>query len=66
VRLVYLKASADVLQKRLNERRGHFFNAQLLESQLATLEEPIDAITADAAKEPVTLVAEIRRALGIR
>ena len=35
-----LHASKDVLQKRLSERKGHFFDPSLLDSQLATLEMP--------------------------
>lgn len=40
VRLLYLKASADVLASRLHQRRGHFMPPALLQSQLDTLEEP--------------------------
>jgi gluconokinase len=65
VRLIYLKADHGLLQKRLKERKGHFFTAELLTSQLETLEEPADAITLDAAKEPDALVTDIRSALGL-
>jgi carbohydrate kinase (thermoresistant glucokinase family) len=40
VRLLYLQASAQVLQDRLDHRSGHFMPASLLESQLRTLEPP--------------------------
>ena len=40
VRLLYLKAEKSVLEDRLAHRQGHFMPASLLESQLATLEEP--------------------------
>ena len=40
VRLLYLKADRAVLEERLHSREGHFMPASLLESQLATLEEP--------------------------
>lgn len=40
VRLVYLRGSRARLAERLAGRRGHFMPASLLESQLATLEEP--------------------------
>jgi carbohydrate kinase (thermoresistant glucokinase family) len=40
VRLLYLQASAQVLQDRLDHRSGHFMPASLLESQLHTLEPP--------------------------
>lgn len=37
---VFLNCSEDVLQKRLNARQGHFMKANMLSSQLATLEVP--------------------------
>ncbi len=40
VRIVYLHASSELLHERLAKRRGHFMPASLLDSQLATLEEP--------------------------
>jgi gluconokinase len=40
VRLVFLDASRDVLAARLTARHGHFFRADLLDSQLADLENP--------------------------
>ncbi len=40
VRLLYLKASRAVLEARVHERTGHFMPPDLLDSQLATLEEP--------------------------
>jgi gluconokinase len=40
VRFVYLQASRDRLAERLGHRSGHFFDPRLLDSQLATLEEP--------------------------
>jgi gluconokinase len=40
LRIVYLQASRELLVQRLRERKGHFFPQNLLDSQLATLEEP--------------------------
>ncbi|KAI0214347.1 putative gluconokinase [Lamellibrachia satsuma] len=37
---VYLRGSKDLLLSRLSQRRGHYMPAALLDSQLATLEEP--------------------------
>jgi gluconokinase len=37
---VYLDGTLDVLSARMRERQGHFMPASLLESQLATLEDP--------------------------
>ncbi len=52
VRLLYLKADASVLEERLHRRTGHFMPADLLESQLATLEEPA------ADEYPITVCVE--------
>src|SRR5262245_21980019 len=66
-RFVYLKASRDALLQRLAARRGHFAGPGLLDSQLATLEEPAtgEAIVVDAMLPIETLVAQIREALGV-
>jgi len=60
IRFVYLRASEPVLRARLEHRRGHFVDETLLASQLATLEEPVDALTVEAAL-PVERVVEIVR-----
>ena len=65
VRVVYLKASPGLLAQRLLERRGHYMKKEMLESQLATLEEPEDALTVDANRTPDEIVHEIRRHLGL-
>jgi gluconokinase len=65
VRLVYLKADRDLIRKRLRQRRGHFMNPALLESQFATLEEPKDALWVDASLAPGEIIATIRRQLQI-
>jgi len=41
VRVLYLKASAEVLEERVAHRPDHFMPASLLDSQLSTLEEPL-------------------------
>jgi gluconokinase len=65
VKLVYLKGSPEVIAERLRLRKGHFANAQILRSQLATLEEPEDAVVVDVGPPPAAIVAEIRRGLGL-
>ena len=47
VRFIYLKGSEALIRARLEKRKGHFFDPQLLHSQLETLEEPGDALTVD-------------------
>lgn len=60
VRFVYLDVPAGVLRERLKNRKHHFAGPELLDSQLATLEKPRDAIWVDGSK-PVDEVAAIAR-----
>ena len=64
-RFVYLKGDYELLKRRLGDRRGHYFNPDLLASQFDTLEEPEGAITVEVDDDPDTIVANIRRALGL-
>jgi gluconokinase len=64
VKLVYLKGSYELFSARVLARKGHFAKQDLLASQFATLEEPADAITVDAAPSPEGIVAEVRKRLG--
>ena len=64
VRFVHLEGDSDLISERLAGRRGHYMPASLLESQLATLEEPTDAITVSIDAPPDAIVAEIMKALG--
>jgi gluconokinase len=63
VRFVYLKGAESLLRARLEKRRGHYMPASLLASQIATLEEPEDAITVDVSATPEAIVAEILQRL---
>jgi gluconokinase len=65
VRFVYLRADPALLAERLAHREGHFFAAKLLDSQLAVLEEPREALSVDASHPAEDLVAEIRLWLGV-
>ena len=68
-RLVFchVTASPEVLQDRLQHRRGHYMPASLLPSQLATL-EPLDddepGFTVDAQGDPDDVLREALSALG--
>jgi len=55
----FLKGSAETIAGRLKARKGHYMNPNLLASQLATLEEPTDAIVVDIAPPPATVADEI-------
>lgn len=64
VDFVYLKGTADLLQQRLSQRQGHFMNPALLDSQLATLEEPQDSLVVEVDQPLSDIVAHIVAALG--
>ena len=65
VRFVHLNASRDVLERRLRERRDHFFDPDLLASQLETLQAPRDALVVDADRGLEAVVEDIEAALGL-
>jgi gluconokinase len=64
VYFVHLKGSEPLLRARLELRRGHYMPPSLLASQLASLEEPADAIVADISGTPDAIAANIIGALG--
>ena len=64
VQFVYLTGPRAVLEARLKARRGHFMPPTLLDSQLATLEPPADALTFSCEKSPEEIVAAAIQALG--
>jgi gluconokinase len=59
IRFVLLEAPKEVLMERLSHRPGHFMNPALLDSQLATLEMPSDAIRISAVQPPAQAVEQI-------
>jgi gluconokinase len=65
VSFVYLKASPEVLESRLRKRAGHYMKENMLRSQLATLEEPADAIVVDVSGSVEDSVKQIRERLGL-
>jgi gluconokinase len=65
VRFVFLQAGRELLRQRLESRRDHFMKADLLDSQLATLEEPRDAVVANAALPADEIVGRIRGELHL-
>jgi carbohydrate kinase (thermoresistant glucokinase family) len=64
VNVVYLRVHRDELQRRLSVRSEHFFPGSLLDSQLAALEEPTDAVVVDGVALPETIVTTILDRLG--
>lgn len=65
VTFVYLKGSYEVLSSRLNSREGHFMPPALLHSQLATLEEPKEAITVNIDQSPKRIVKAIINQISV-
>jgi gluconokinase len=62
VRFVYLAGSRALIAERMAQRRGHFMPSSLLESQLATLEEPSPdehAWVCDIRAAPHAIVADL-------
>ena len=58
-KVVYLHASAGLIRERMKARRHRYMPAALLDSQLATLEPPTDAISIDVAAPLAESVAAI-------
>jgi gluconokinase len=62
LRFVFLKGDKAVIANRLASRRGHYMPASLLDSQIATLEEPSPdeaAWVCDISESPEGLVADL-------
>jgi len=65
VKLVYLKGDYQVIRERLAQRRGHYMDPTLLDSQIETLEEPGEGLRIDASSEPHAIIKTIRNGLSI-
>jgi len=65
LKLVFLTGARALLEQRLQARPGHYMKAGMLDSQLAILEPPADALTLEVRQTPAALVADIRRALAL-
>ena len=63
LRWIYLKGRVDLIQARLEARKGHYMKAGLLESQFAALEEPSDALNVDIDDTPDAIADSILRRL---
>jgi gluconokinase len=62
-KVVYLHGAAELIRSRMQARKHRYMPAGLLDSQLATLEPPADAIAVDVAATPEECVAAIVSAL---
>jgi gluconokinase len=59
LRFVLLEVPRILLEQRLAERRNHYMSPALLDSQIATLELPKDAIRVHSDVDPELVVQEI-------
>ncbi|MEV0328592.1 gluconokinase [Micromonospora echinospora] len=68
VEFVHLDGSAEVIRERMSRRAGHYMPTSLLESQLATLEQPHPderVLVLDVALTPDELVSAALAGLGL-
>ena len=65
VKFVHLTGPRALLEERLESRRGHFMPPGLLDSQLAALESPSDALTFSCKLSPEEIITALVQALGI-
>jgi len=66
VKFVYLKGPPELIAKRLANRKGHFFNPALLQTQFNDLEEPRNVLEVDISPQPDAIADSIIAALGLR
>jgi len=62
LQFVFLEGSRELIAERLAGRRGHFMPASLLDSQIATLEEPLpdeQALAYDITQPPQKIVDDL-------
>ena len=59
VRFVYLKGSYEVILARMQSRSSHFMKSEMLKSQFAALQEPLDALTLDVSLSPNQIIQKI-------
>ena len=64
-RFVHLRGEPALLAARLRERGGHFMREELLASQLATLEDPVEALALDVREQPEVLTERILEVLAL-
>src|SRR5206468_8606533 len=69
VKFVFLRGDYELIALQLQQRRGHYMNPALLQSQFADLEEPRPeegTIVIELGRNPGELVQEVERKLRIR
>lgn len=62
---VFLHGSEELIRRRLTERKGHFMDPNLLQSQFEALEVPEGTLQVDITPSPEEIAAEIRHKVGL-
>lgn len=65
VGFVFLTGSPGLIRQRLERRKGHYMPPKLLQSQIATLEPPRDAVVADITPPPEEITRLLLAKLGL-
>ena len=60
---IFLEGSFELIQSRLQQRKGHFMTSQLLQSQFDALEIPQQAIVVSIADTPDKIIQDIQNQL---
>ena len=63
--LIHLQGSPEIIRQRIQARQNHFMKPAMLDSQLAALEHPQDALRLDVSDSTQALVAKIRAHLNL-
>lgn len=64
IRFVYLCGDPELIRRRMRSRSGHFMPADLLDSQIAALEPPLDALLIPIDLSTEAQVAQVVGALN--
>jgi gluconokinase len=67
LRFIYLAATPEAMRRRVGRRTGHYMPASLVDSQFATLEEPVDeadVIEVPAGEPPAILIEQLKTRLA--
>lgn len=61
---IFLQGGYDLIEKRMQRRKGHFMPPTMLSSQFDALEIPKDCITVDVSKDPDEIVETVMLQIG--
>lgn len=65
IRFVYLKGNPELISSRIEQRKGHYMKAAMMDSQFSTLEEPGEALVIDIHQSPELIVQYLIEKFGL-